>query len=86
MPPVPVPIVPPVPKIPKCPECDTQLVLVNGELPEECAKCGFILAGWDIFERWMAAYRKKNAPPEPEPEAKPVSRNPLSGLMKRKKK
>jgi hypothetical protein len=55
-------------------------------LPEECAKCGFILAGWDIFERWMAAYRKKNAPPEPEPEAKPVSRNPLSGLMKRKKK
>lgn len=69
----------PPPK-PKCPECDTELVLIDGKPPEECAKCGFVLAGYfDIFERWMAAWKKKNMP-EPEPVARPTSKNPFARL------
>lgn len=44
---------------PKCPECDTELVLIEGKNPEKCDKCGFVLAGFAGFERWLAAIEKK---------------------------
>ena len=70
----------------KCPECKTELVLVNGKPPEECAKCGFVLDGYDLFKRWLKAAKEEETPePKPEPKAEPKSRNPLANLRKRKK-
>jgi hypothetical protein len=75
----------------KCPECDTELVLVNEEAPEECPKCGFVLAGWDGFGRWMKAYLKLNPitpvppPPLPDPIKKPRKRSFLNNLARKPK-
>lgn len=44
---------------PVCPECDTELVEVDGKLPDKCAKCNFTLKGFPEFERWVAAIAKK---------------------------
>lgn len=73
-----------------CPECDTELVPVNGEPPEECPKCGFVLAGWDAFQRWVKAWFKKNPPQEPKKEeptviVEPRSKNPLVNLTRKRK-
>lgn len=84
---------PPPPVVPKCPECDTELVLINGEPPEKCAKCGFVLEGYEVFFRWfkkaMKAYEDGKTPPKPpDTPAPPVSRKnlgPLSRLGQRRK-
>lgn len=55
---------------PKCPECDTELIAIDGKLPDECAKCHFVLSGFPEFKRWMDAYEKGKKPAGPEPAAK----------------
>lgn len=74
----------PAPK-PKCPGCGVELVLVNGELPEECASCKFVIEGYSVFEGWfkkaMKAYEEgKTPPPPPAPKKKGLS------LFQRKRK
>lgn len=44
---------------PKCPDCETELVLVDGKLPEKCAKCGFYLKGFPAFTRWFGVAAKQ---------------------------
>jgi hypothetical protein len=80
----------PVPAKIKCPECDTELVPVNGEPPEECPKCHFVLSGWPEFQRWIKAWMKINPPvppnpPEKEPIAEPRKKNPLANLTRKRK-
>ena len=72
------------PEKPKCPECETELVEVNGKMPEECAKCGFDLAGFPIFERMWNVIKKKEKPPEPEVIAQPRKKG-LAGLLRKGK-
>lgn len=82
---------PPIPK-PKCPECDTELVLVNNDLPEKCSKCGFVIDGFDAFSRWfkLAMKKAKEGEPPPPPPAPPEPAKPakrrgiLSNLSRRK--
>ena len=62
---------------PKCPECQTELVLIEGKVPEECQKCGFLLKGYEPFKRWLTAALKENKPKTPE---KKQSKNPFSIL------
>lgn len=69
---------------PKCPECDTELILVNDKLPEECAKCGFDLSGFQIFERMYKVIKKKETPPKPEPVAEPRKKG-LAGVFNKRK-
>jgi len=50
-----------------CPECETELVLIDGALPEKCAKCGFPLKQYQPFRRLLNAFTKeakKAAPPD----------------------
>lgn len=68
---------------PQCPECDTELILVNGKLPEECAKCGFDLSGFEIFQRMYNVVKKKETP-KPEPIAEPRKKG-LAGVFSKKK-
>jgi hypothetical protein len=80
----------------QCPECETPLVLVNNEPPDECPKCGFVLAGWEGFGRWMKAYLRLNpivppVPPKPagdpdDPPVKPRKKSFLSNLARKPKK
>jgi hypothetical protein len=76
---------PAVPPKPKCPECSTELVLINNELPEKCAKCGFVIEGFGVFERWfklaMKAWKEGEQPPPP-PEIK-KKKSILSNLGRR---
>lgn len=62
------------PPKPKCPECGTELVLVDGKLPDECAKCKFVLDGFEDYQRWFkAAWKAAKAgdtPPPPPPAPK----------------
>lgn len=74
---------PPPPK-PKCPECGTEIVLVNNDLPETCAKCGFILDGYEPFSRWMRAYEKSKTPETPTPAPRKKA-GMFGGLQGRKK-
>lgn len=61
---------PPIPT-PKCPnpECKIDLVLVNGQLPDKCEKCGFVIDGWEPFRSWfktaMKMYEEGKTPPAP---------------------
>jgi transcription initiation factor TFIIIB Brf1 subunit/transcription initiation factor TFIIB len=75
---------PPEPPKPKCPSCETELVLVNNELPEKCAKCGFVIEGYSIFENWfakaMAKYEKAKEQALPKPEPIKKSQGVLSRL------
>lgn len=49
---------------PKCPECDTEIVLVDGKPPDECAKCKFPFKTFAGFNRLFTAavkeWRAKN--------------------------
>jgi hypothetical protein len=51
---------------PKCPECDTAIIFVkDGDKlvpPDNCAKCGFKLSGFEGFKRWLAAAIKSMKP------------------------
>lgn len=49
---------------PKCPECATELVLVEGKIPDKCPKpeCGFPLKGYAPFKRWLTAAIKEAKP------------------------
>lgn len=79
---------PPIPSVkPKCPECDTELVLVNNELPDKCAKCGFVLDGWESFFRWHKLAQKKlkegEQPPSP-PNPPKKKKGVFSSLSRRR--
>lgn len=44
---------------PKCPECDTEFVLVDGKVPDKCAKCGFAIGAYQPFRRLLKAFAKE---------------------------
>ena len=67
----------PEPVKPKCPECETELVLVENEMPEQCAKCGFLIKGYLPFLRW---FRQAQKDTQPAPAPKKKSRNPFASL------
>ena len=75
---------PPNPPVPKCPnpDCNLDLVLINGELPEKCEKCGFVLTGWtEFFESWFKTAMKLHKATEPAPPAPPAPKKQKRGLL-----
>ncbi len=74
---------PPVPPKPKCPECDTELVLVNGQIPEKCAKCDFQLDGWEPFLRWFKKAKELTEKKEEKKEEEVVKPARKKGVLSR---
>lgn len=52
---------------PKCPSCETELVLIDGKIPDKCPKpeCGFVLKGYAGFKQWLATALKELKPAKP---------------------
>lgn len=63
---------------PKCPECETEIVLTNDEMPDECGKCGMMLKGFPQFIRWLSAWEKMKAQKKP---ASKKTGNPLADFF-----
>jgi len=57
---------------PKCPACETELVLIEGKLPDKCPKpeCGFVLKGFAAFEKWLEIALKRAKAKQPRPPKK----------------
>lgn len=70
----------PIEPKPKCPDCGVELVLVNNELPDECAKCGFVLTGYEPFKRWLKTATKELASEQPTPKRRGL----FDGLNRKK--
>lgn len=65
---------------PKCPDCETELILVDGKLPEKCAKCGFHLKGFGGFSRWFGVAAKQFETKKPTPKKTTDDDSPLTAL------
>jgi ribosomal protein L37AE/L43A len=69
---------------PKCPDCDVEIVLVEGKMPDKCAKCGFHLKGFGGFSRWFQVaarnFEKETADKKKKKTQEEGSDSPLAAL------
>ena len=69
-------------KKPKCPSCGTELVLVEGKIPDKCPNpdCGFVFKGYATFKQWLATAMKELKPAKPASKKDDDDDSPFSVL------